>query len=204
MSSMSESHWWYLFHKEVKSWVSTTWFRIWQFQTTAKSSIFKCIFWLNGSFFWGWWSGFSERGSQDLSNGTNVVSWFASFISVFTSIVYGFPGLLYLTRFLFPVRRTTSWRWSNATCGCRGRFRSSRRPSGTTLSAWRRGRYWGRSSTPSTVWPGVGESGSKSRSFLSHVLQVCLRYLTRNMNTLCLRNLNYPLLPRLGQFCSIS
>jgi hypothetical protein len=22
--------------------------------------------------FWGWWSGFFERGSQDLSNGTNV------------------------------------------------------------------------------------------------------------------------------------
>jgi hypothetical protein len=33
MSSMSESHWWYLFYKEVKSWDSTTWFRIWQFQT---------------------------------------------------------------------------------------------------------------------------------------------------------------------------
>ncbi len=28
-------HWWYLFHKEVKSWESTTWFRIWQFQTPA-------------------------------------------------------------------------------------------------------------------------------------------------------------------------
>jgi hypothetical protein len=26
--SMSESHWWYLFHKEVKSSDSTTWFRI--------------------------------------------------------------------------------------------------------------------------------------------------------------------------------
>ncbi len=46
---MSESHWWYRFHKEVKSWGSTTWFRIWQFQ----SIIFKCISWLNGSYFWG-------------------------------------------------------------------------------------------------------------------------------------------------------
>ncbi len=35
MSSMSENHWWYLFHKEVKSWDFTTWFRIWQFQTRA-------------------------------------------------------------------------------------------------------------------------------------------------------------------------
>ncbi len=33
MSLRSESHWWYLFHKEVKSWDSTTWFRIWQSQT---------------------------------------------------------------------------------------------------------------------------------------------------------------------------
>ncbi len=35
ISLMSENHWWYLFHKEVKSWDSTTWFRIWQFQTSA-------------------------------------------------------------------------------------------------------------------------------------------------------------------------
>jgi hypothetical protein len=35
LSSMSESHWCYLFHKEVKSWDSTTWFRLWQFQTST-------------------------------------------------------------------------------------------------------------------------------------------------------------------------
>ncbi len=35
LSSTPESHWWYLFHKKVKSWDSTTWFRIWQFQTSA-------------------------------------------------------------------------------------------------------------------------------------------------------------------------
>ncbi len=35
MRSMWENHWWYLFHKKVKSWDSTTWFKIWQFQTTA-------------------------------------------------------------------------------------------------------------------------------------------------------------------------
>jgi hypothetical protein len=40
------------------------------FKSRLKSCIFKCIFRLNGSFFGGWWSGFSERGSQDLSNGT--------------------------------------------------------------------------------------------------------------------------------------
>ncbi len=32
---MSESYWGNLFHKEVKSWDSTTWFRIWQFLTTV-------------------------------------------------------------------------------------------------------------------------------------------------------------------------
>ncbi len=37
-----------------------------------KSSTFRCISWLKGSFFLGWWSGFSERGSQYLSVGTNV------------------------------------------------------------------------------------------------------------------------------------
>jgi hypothetical protein len=35
MSSMSEGLCWNLFHKEEKSWDSTTWFRIWQFQTPA-------------------------------------------------------------------------------------------------------------------------------------------------------------------------
>jgi hypothetical protein len=35
MSSISESHWWHLFHKEVKSLDSTTWFRIWRSHTPA-------------------------------------------------------------------------------------------------------------------------------------------------------------------------
>ncbi len=38
--------------------------------------------------FLGWTSGFSERGSQDLSNGANVVSQLANFFFVCTSIVY--------------------------------------------------------------------------------------------------------------------
>ncbi len=33
---MSESHWWYINHKEVKSWGSTTGFRIWHFQTPSQ------------------------------------------------------------------------------------------------------------------------------------------------------------------------
>ncbi len=44
------------------------------FKPRLKSGIFKCISWLNGSLFEGWLSGFSERGSQDLSKGTNVAS----------------------------------------------------------------------------------------------------------------------------------
>ncbi len=45
------------------------------FKPLLKCSVFKCIPWLNGSFFfWGWTLGFSERGSQDLLNGANVAS----------------------------------------------------------------------------------------------------------------------------------
>ncbi len=39
--------------------------------------------------FFGWWSGFSERESQDLSNFINCASWLANSFSVFTSVVYG-------------------------------------------------------------------------------------------------------------------
>jgi hypothetical protein len=39
-----------------------------------KSGIFKWISCLNDSRFVGWWSGFSDSGSQNLSNGTNVAS----------------------------------------------------------------------------------------------------------------------------------
>jgi hypothetical protein len=63
--------WWYLFHKWVKSSFSTA---PDIFKPLLKCSVFKCISWLNGSFFWGWTSGFSVRGSQDLSNGANVAS----------------------------------------------------------------------------------------------------------------------------------
>ncbi len=44
------------------------------FKPLLKSGIFKCISWLNGSNFQRWWSGFSKREIQDLSNGTNVFS----------------------------------------------------------------------------------------------------------------------------------
>jgi hypothetical protein len=39
-----------------------------------ESRIFECLSWLNGSLFGRWWSGFSERGSQDSPNGANVAS----------------------------------------------------------------------------------------------------------------------------------
>jgi hypothetical protein len=63
--------WWYLFHKKVKSSFSTT---LDIFKPQLKCSVFKCISWLTSSFFGGWTSGFSERGSQDLSNGAKVAS----------------------------------------------------------------------------------------------------------------------------------
>jgi hypothetical protein len=88
MSLRSESHWWYLFYKDVKSsTTSTTWVRIWQTQTRAWEGYPQMHLLDELFFFWGCWSGFSERRSQNLSNGTNVASKLAT-LSVFTSIVY--------------------------------------------------------------------------------------------------------------------
>ncbi len=50
------------------------------FKPRLKISIFKCISWLNGLFL-GRWLGFSERGSQGLSNATNFASYLANFFS---------------------------------------------------------------------------------------------------------------------------
>jgi hypothetical protein len=53
MRSMSESHWWYLFYKEVKSSDYTYQPRLEfdNYKTRLKSGIFECISWLNGSLF---------------------------------------------------------------------------------------------------------------------------------------------------------
>ncbi len=62
------------------------------FKPWLKSGIFKCISWLNSSFVLGWWSEFSERGSEDLCNGTNVAFYNPPIyfsVLLFTSIVYG-------------------------------------------------------------------------------------------------------------------
>ncbi len=60
-----------LFHNEVKSWDSTTWFRIWQIQTPAWKWHLQMHLLAERFVFGGWWSRLLERGSQDLSNGTN-------------------------------------------------------------------------------------------------------------------------------------
>ncbi len=73
----------------MKSWDTTTWFRIWQFQTPAWKRYLQKHLLARRFVSWGWWSGFSERWSQDLSNNTNAASWLANFYSVFTSVVCG-------------------------------------------------------------------------------------------------------------------
>jgi hypothetical protein len=91
MSSMSESPWWYCIYC-TKKWRAETLQPVLEFDNfkpRLKSGIFKCISWLNGSFFWGWWSGSFESGNQYLANGTSVASQLTTFMSVFTSIVYG-------------------------------------------------------------------------------------------------------------------
>ncbi len=88
---MSESHWWYLFHKEVKSWDSTTWFRIWQFQTPAETLYLQMHLLAERFVFRGWWSWFFERGCKDLSNGTNMQPLHSpTFFCLHIYIVYGF------------------------------------------------------------------------------------------------------------------
>jgi hypothetical protein len=62
MSSMPGSNWWNLFHKEVKSWDSTTWFRIWQFQTPALKRYLQMPLLAERFVFWRWWSGFLKEG----------------------------------------------------------------------------------------------------------------------------------------------
>ncbi len=76
---MSVSHSWCSFHKLVKTWDSTTWFIIWHFQTPAQKLYNQMRFLAERFHILAWWSAFSKRGSQDLSNGTNVNVWLANF-----------------------------------------------------------------------------------------------------------------------------
>ncbi len=59
---MSESHWRNLFHKEVKSWDSTTWFKIWQFQTPAWKRYLQMHLLAERFAFWGDDRGFLKVG----------------------------------------------------------------------------------------------------------------------------------------------
>ncbi len=82
----------YIFHKSLRAETlqSTTGFRIWQLSSNPGLKVGSS----NTSsgwtvrFLWGM-IGFSERGSQDLSNGTNFVSQLANFLPVFTLTIYG-------------------------------------------------------------------------------------------------------------------
>ncbi len=70
MSLMLENNQLYLFHQEVKRWDPTTWFEICQFQTPSLKTVFSKASPCWTVCFWG----YGERGSQGLSNGTNVAS----------------------------------------------------------------------------------------------------------------------------------
>ncbi len=72
MSLVSESRWWYLIQKEVKSRDSRTWFRNCQFQTSAWKPYLQMLLLAERFVFWEWWSGFSGSGCQDPSHATNV------------------------------------------------------------------------------------------------------------------------------------
>jgi hypothetical protein len=89
---MSESRWWNLFHKEVKSETIQPCLEFDNFKPRLKGFIFKCISWLNGSLFGSHNRGFQKEGvrSRDLYNGINVSSQLASSFYVFSSVVYSF------------------------------------------------------------------------------------------------------------------
>ncbi len=67
------------FTKKVKSWDSTTCFRIWQFQTPAWKRYLRMHLLAERFVFWGLWSRFSKSGNQCLSNDTNAASKFINF-----------------------------------------------------------------------------------------------------------------------------
>ncbi len=55
MSSMLKSHWWCLFHKKVNTGDRKTWFRIWQFRTTAWKLYLRMHLLSELFVYWGWW-----------------------------------------------------------------------------------------------------------------------------------------------------
>ncbi len=103
------------------------------FKPWLETGIFKCISWLNGSSFGEWWSGFSERGIQDLSSGTDVASLLAN--------------LFFLCLHIYSVclQRGCTGSWLNCTTNVgtrstswstfRLRWTASRRPSPTNPSS---------------------------------------------------------------------
>ncbi len=68
MSSISERHWWFIFHKEVKSWDSRTWFRIWKFWAPAWKQYLQMHLMAERFVYrgdnWGFW----KRESKDETN----------------------------------------------------------------------------------------------------------------------------------------
>ncbi len=102
MSSMSESHWWYVFHKEVKSWDSTVWFRSCNFKPRLKSGIFECISWLNGSFFGGDDRGFLKEGVKTYLMAPMRPLNSPTFFLSLTSVVYVHDGLCFPAARIHP------------------------------------------------------------------------------------------------------
>ncbi len=88
-----ESHWWYVFHKEVKSRDSTTWFRIWQFKTPAKKQYPQMRLLAEWSIFWGDDRGSLKEGVKNYVTGP-MSPLNSPIFSVFTSIVWAIKRVM--------------------------------------------------------------------------------------------------------------
>jgi hypothetical protein len=97
----------YFTKKKVKSWDSTTCFRLWQFQTPAWKRYLQMHLLAERFTPLGWWLRFCERGSQDLSNGTNVASSLADF-----SLSSHVLSICYLFKFSLVVPKVKIFRGS--------------------------------------------------------------------------------------------
>jgi hypothetical protein len=114
MSSMSESHWWYLFDKEATSGDYTTWSRIWQFQTPAKKSYLQMHLLAEQSIFKGWFlSDFLNEGVKTYWMAPLSHLWTNDYVDYYLKSRREYRNFKHMTR----QRGGTRWARCKSSCG---------------------------------------------------------------------------------------